>query len=139
MTTEDNAQISQEDSRSAWPFFAAAGVVVVILAAIVAVTLSSPDTSDQDRVVRAAQAFVAAHNGDADQRKAARCPGFDEARSPLAGQDGKRVAFVMATSPRISGDTATVEVTTRLDQADAPQHGATWTVVRTASGWRVCD
>jgi hypothetical protein len=139
MTVDDNPQISQEDSRSAWPFFAALAAVGVILAAILAVTLSSPDHSDSDNVVHAVQSFIAAHNGDADQRKAAECPGFAQARSPLAGQDGKRVAYVMATSPHITGNTATVDVTTRLDRPNAPNRNAIWTVAKTSSGWRVCD
>jgi hypothetical protein len=139
MTVDDNAQISQEDSRSAWPFFAAAAVVGVILAAILAVALSSPDSSEADRVVHAVQSFVAAHNGSADQRKNAECPGFDEARSPLADWTGRRVALVSASSPQINGNTATVTVTTRLDQPNSAERNAAWTVAKTDAGWRVCD
>jgi hypothetical protein len=139
MTVDDNPQISQEDRRTAWPFFAAVVVVGVILAAILAVTLSSPDSSEADRVVRAAQTFVAAHNGDADQRRDAECPGFDEARSPLAAWAGQRVALVSATSPQIKGDTATVTVTTRLDRPNSAERNAVWTVAKTGAGWRVCD
>lgn len=139
MTVDDNPQISQEDSRSAWPFFAAAGVVGVILAAILAVTLTSPDSSDANQVVHAVQSFVAAHNGSADQRANAQCPAFDEARSPLVGWTGQRVALVSAASPQINGNTATVTVTTRLDRPNSAERNAAWTVAKTGAGWRVCD
>jgi len=140
MAVEDNSQISKDENRTAWPFFAALAVVGVILAAVLAVALRSPDTANSDGVVQAVRSFVAAHNGVDDAlRRAAVCPAFDNTRSPLAGQDNERVALVTADNPTITGENATVSVTTRLDKSNSAERNATWNVVKTAGGWRVCD
>lgn len=134
-TDSPGERISQEDTRAIWPFMLAVGIVGVILAAIIFASLNSSPVPEGDRVVQAVQAFVAAHNvNDPARIKATECPGFDEQHSPLAGQKG-RIGLTDTGAVTINGTAATIDVTTK---GDGPAVKASWRLVNTQDGWKVC-
>ncbi|MGW5386173.1 Rv0361 family membrane protein [Nocardia sp. NPDC003963] len=135
----------EERPRSITPFIVAAAVAALVLAGVLIAGLVSPaekNVTDSDRINGAVREFAEANSryGVAPPREAV-CPGFVPARSPLAGQlkpgeTGKDIEITRFGPVQVNGDTATVEVTSRVE---GDEKTATWWLFHTDDDWLVCN
>ncbi|MFI5714617.1 hypothetical protein [Nocardia sp. NPDC051750] len=131
--------------RTITPFAVAAVIAALILGGILLMGLLSPvekNVTDSDRIAGAVRDFaqVSSRYGPEPPREAV-CPGFVPARSPLAGrlmpgETGKDVEITKFGPVQVNGDNATIEVTSRVEDAEAT---STWWLFHTDGEWRVCN
>ncbi|WP_328389143.1 Rv0361 family membrane protein [Nocardia sp. NBC_00416] len=134
-----------EDPRTIWPFIVAAVIVALILGGVLIAGLVSPvekNVTDSDRIAGAVRDFAQVSNryGVEPPREAV-CPGFVPARSPLAGQlkpgeTGKDIEITKFGPVDINGDTATIEVTSRVE---GEEKTAAWWLFLSDGDWQVCN
>jgi hypothetical protein len=127
-----------EPPRTAVPFIAALAVVLAIVAAIIIAGIISPaedNLTEGQRVEFAVTEFIAARNGDDEQRKRdTACAEFNG--SILADRKGK-LSFEKVADVAVDGDRASAQVTTKVDSKD--EKTATWNFVRPDGKWLVCN
>lgn len=134
-----------EPPRSITPFIVAAVVAALVLGGVLIAGLVAPvekNVTDSDRIAGAVRDFAqtSSRYGVAPPREAV-CPGFAPARSPLAGQlkpdeTGKDIEITRFGPVQVNGDTATIEVTSRVE---GDEKTATWWLFQSDGEWRVCN
>jgi hypothetical protein len=141
---DDVIEIDQTDSRSAWPFIAAAVVAVVVIVAIVLGGLLSPaekNVTEADRIAAAVRNYADARGrSEITPPPGVACEGFDEGKSSLTSQlggleTGKSVEITKIENPMVDGDRAKATVTTDIDGKQMP---ATWNLTRSGDRWLIC-
>ncbi|MEV6429137.1 hypothetical protein [Nocardia sp. NPDC051463] len=137
-------EVDQTDSRTPWPFIAAAGVAAIVVVGIVLGGLLSPaekNVTEADRIAAAVRNYANARgHSDVTPPPAVACDGFDERKSSLATQlggleTGKSVEITKIENPMVDGDRAKATVTTEVDGKAAT---ATWNLTRSGDGWLIC-
>ncbi|MFD0365371.1 hypothetical protein ACFQZZ_28380 [Nocardia sp. GCM10030253] len=137
-------EVDQTDSRSAWPFIAAAVVAAVVVVAIVLGGLLSPaekNVTEADRIAAAVRNYADARGrSDITPPPGVACDGFDEGKSSLAPQlggieTGKSVEITKIENPMVNGNRAKATVTTKVDGKETP---ATWNLTRSGDRWLIC-
>ncbi|MEU1985055.1 hypothetical protein [Nocardia sp. NPDC019395] len=131
--------------RTITPFAVAAVIAAVVLGGILLTGLLAPvekNVTESDRIAGAVRDFgdVSSRYGPEPPREAV-CPGFVPARSPFAGrlqpgETGKDIEITKLGPIQINGETATVDVTSRVEGAEAT---STWWLFHTDGEWRVCN
>ncbi len=134
-----------ERPRSITPFVVAAAVAALVLVGVLIAGLVAPaekNVTDSDRIAGAVREFADVSNryGPEPPRQAV-CPGFVPARSPLAGQlkpgeTGKDIEITRFGPVHITGDTANIEVTSRVE---GEERTATWWLFQSDGDWKVCN
>ncbi|MET7770791.1 hypothetical protein [Nocardia sp. NPDC005366] len=133
--------LDQTDQRTMAPFIAAAVFAAVVLVAIVAGGLLSPaekNVTEADRIAGAAQNYVSARNAsDQSPPPGVACEGFEEGKSPLAGQfaGGSSIEIPKVADQSVNGDRAKAAVTVRVDGRETTE---TWNFTRSGDKWIVC-
>lgn len=124
------------DTRTVVPIVAAFGVVALILIAIVVGGMLAPaekNVTEADKVAVAVRDFVAARNSnDPNRVRAAVCPAFDEARTPLPAVQAELVRVEHA---QVDNGRGTAEVTVKTG---GTERTATWKLAHHDGRWRVC-
>lgn len=146
--TDEPAPTDPEDTppqRAITPFVVAAAIAAVILGGIVLTGWLAPvekNVTDSDRIAGAVREFaqVSSRYGPEPPHEAV-CPGFVPARSPMAGrlqpgETGKDIEITKFGPVQINGETATIEVTSRVEDQEAT---STWWLFRTDGDWKVCN
>lgn len=134
-----------DQTRSMMPFVLAAVIAALVLGVTVLAAVTAPvekNVTESDRVAAAVYEFadMSGRSGLVPPEDAV-CADFDPARSPLAGrlgegESGKSVTVAELDKLRVSGDEATVEVTSTVDGRAVTD---TWRLVRSGNAWRVCN
>jgi hypothetical protein len=138
-------EVDQTDSRSAWPFIAAAALAVIVIVAVVLGGLLSPaekNVTEADRIAAAVRNYADARGRtDVSPPPGVACAGFDERKSSLARQlagveTGKTVEITKVDNPMVDGDRAKATVTTKFDGREDTE---TWNLARTGDRWLICN
>ncbi|MET8650076.1 Rv0361 family membrane protein [Nocardia aurea] len=137
--------VDQTDKRTMAPFIAAAVFAAIVLVAIVAGGVFSPaekNVTEADRIAAAAQNYASARNAtDTVPPPGVACDGFDEGKSPLAGQfagggsSGSSIEIPKVAEQRVNGDRGKAAVTVRVDGRVSTE---TWNFLRAGDRWVVC-
>jgi hypothetical protein len=123
------------DQRTAVPLLAALTVVVVGIAIVFLMRLTSDGNSDSNRIATTATDFVAAHNAE-DAAALARlsCAEAVPEQAPLAEQEGA-VELVRVAGVQGDGQRATAEVTV---SSGGTETSTTWVFTHVGEDWLVC-
>lgn len=134
-----------EPPRTITPFVVAAALAALVLGGVLLAGLLKPvekNVTDSDRIAGAVREFADASGRYGLQPpEPAVCRGFDPARSPLAGrlepgETGSDVEIETFGDVRVTGETAAIVVTSRVDDTTET---ATWHLTRSEDGWLVCN
>ncbi len=137
-------EVDQTDRRSMAPFIAAAAFAAVVLIAIVLGAMLSPaekNVTESDKITAAVQRYAEARaTTDNTPAPGVACPGFDESKTPLAGQfggaaAGKSIRVTKIENAMVDGDKAKATVTIAVAGRET---SATWNMTRFQDRWIVC-
>lgn len=131
--------------RTLTPFLVAAAIAAALLLGIVLTGILAPvekNVTESDRIAAAVRDFaqVSSRYGPEPPKEAV-CPGFVPARSPMAGrlqpgETGKDIEITKFGPVDINGDTATIEVTSKVESEETT---TTWWLFRSDGDWKVCN
>lgn len=129
--------VEEEESRPLWPFLAALGLVVVILAYIfLTADRGVPGPTNAQKVRTLTEQYVEAYNaGDQGRLAALSCAGLAAEQSPLEGEP-KGVAIKRMHSESPEPEVATAEVTLTIDGKEKVTE---WWYRADGEGWLVCS
>ncbi|GAA3954916.1 hypothetical protein [Gordonia caeni] len=142
-----------DPGRSRWPFLAAVGVVLTLVAVVVVIALVNPPedrVNDSTRVQYVVNDAYSARNSlNYEQYRNAHCEQeVQSADFPTAAQfaDENRVArdengllVIPTMDVDVEGDTATVTVHWHREDTPDDEQTTTLTVVRQGDEWKVCN